>query len=78
MRILIGSKKFFRNAFLSSLPDDLEMSSGAKLEEGQEYKDFISAIVAKLYTRNFEKGDIICNKYDPGEELFIISKGETL
>ena len=74
---LLSKHKFFINAFQSNpeFERDAGVQEGASLEENKQFVDLIQAIARKLTSRLYCKAAVLCNKYDIGEEMFIIDSG---
>lgn len=74
LKTLISFHKFFRNSFIEASPE-LELSAGHKLEDQQDFKEFVNSIVSHLTVKRFGRGEFIINMHDQGDEMYVINEG---
>lgn len=68
----IGRNNFFMNAFDSSGEGQAGLLS---VRSHDEYREFVTGIAKKLSLQSFCPGDIICHKYEEGNEMYLIHEG---
>lgn len=72
---ILLNHNWFKNVFLKNQATNSELDPDFKIEEQQDYKDFIKALVTRLAVKSYRKGQLVINKGEKGEEMFIVNQG---
>ena len=72
---ILRNHLWFKNVFLKNQPTNSELDPDFRVEDHQDYREFIRALVSKLAVNSYRKGQLIINKGEKGEEMFIVNQG---
>lgn len=73
---VLRNHAWFKNVFLKNQATNSELDPDFRVEEQQDYIDFIKALVSKLTVKSFRKGQLIITKGEKGEEMYIVNQGQ--